>query len=110
MKGHGTCGFGGASKNLSMGCVDQQTRGALHGLEGGLAWDGEACTHCNACREHCPNEAISFSKEGTFKVFYHNCKLCQHCVLICPQKAHHDRRAAATGTSSAAWRSPRARC
>ena len=53
----------------------------------GLAWDGEACTHCYACREHCPNKAISFSKEGTFKVFYHNCKLCQHCVLICPQKA-----------------------
>ena len=87
VKGHGTCGFGGASKNLSMGCVDQKTRGALHGIEGGLAWDTEACTHCNTCLEHCPNHAISFSKDGTFKVFYHDCKLCQHCVLICPQHA-----------------------
>ncbi len=87
VKGHGTCGFGGASKNLSMGCVNQKTRHDLHNIEGGLAWDGEACTHCYACREHCPNRAISFSKEGTFEVFYHNCKLCQHCVLICPQHA-----------------------
>jgi uncharacterized Fe-S center protein len=58
VKGHGTCAFGGASKNLSMGCV-----------------------------EHCPNHAISFAENGTFEVFYHDCKPCQHCVLICPQRA-----------------------
>ena len=48
VKGHGTCAFGGASKNLSMGCVDQRTRGTLHGIEGGLAWDRDACTHCRS--------------------------------------------------------------
>ncbi|MCX7030827.1 MAG: DUF362 domain-containing protein [Spirochaetes bacterium] len=87
VKGHGACAFGGASKNLSMGCVDQWTRRALHGIEGGLAWDRDACTHCKTCAEHCPNSAISFAKNGTFEVFYHNCKLCQHCVLICPEHA-----------------------
>ena len=86
VKGHGACGFGGASKNLSMGCVDQKTRGALHGLEGGLEWDPQECTLCKTCAENCPNAAISFPKDQ-FEVFYHNCKLCQHCVLICPQKA-----------------------
>jgi len=86
LKGHGACGYGGASKNLSMGCVDEKTRGALHSLEGGLEWDQEACTLCKTCEENCPNKAISFPKD-TFSVFYHNCKLCQHCVLICPQKA-----------------------
>jgi uncharacterized protein len=85
-KGHGSCGFGGASKNLSMGCVDEKTRGALHSLEGGLQWDKDGCTLCKTCEENCPNKAISFPKD-TFSVFYHNCKLCQHCVLICPQKA-----------------------
>jgi len=86
VKGHGACGFGGASKNLSMGCVTGQTRGKLHGLEGGLDWDERKCKHCNICLENCPNEAIKF--EGSkFEVFYHNCKLCQHCVLICPRKA-----------------------
>ena len=33
VKGHGACGFGGASKNLSMGCVNQKTRGRIHALE-----------------------------------------------------------------------------
>lgn len=86
LKGHGSCGFGGASKNLSMGCFDEKTRAFLHGLEGGLEWDPEACTLCKTCEENCPNKAISFPKDA-FTVFYHNCKLCQHCVLICPQKA-----------------------
>jgi uncharacterized protein len=86
VKGHGSCGLGGATKNLSMGCVDQPTRAALHGLEGGLEWDGEKCTLCRTCEQNCPNGVISFPGDR-FKVFYHNCKLCQHCVLICPQKA-----------------------
>lgn len=87
VKGHGACGFGGASKNLSMGCVNQKTRGRIHALEGGLNWDESSCTHCGVCEENCPNHAISFDEKGRFDVFYHNCKFCQHCVLICPQKA-----------------------
>lgn len=86
VKGHGACGFGAASKNLSMGCVTQRSRGTLHALEGGLDWNAKACTHCKKCAENCPNGAIDMSKE-TFEVFYHNCKYCQHCVLICPAKA-----------------------
>ncbi len=86
LKGHGSCGFGGATKNLSMGCVDEKTRGSLHALEGGLRWDRESCTLCKTCAENCANHAISFPHD-TFSVFYHHCKLCQHCVLICPKKA-----------------------
>jgi uncharacterized Fe-S center protein len=86
LKAHGACGFGGAAKNLSMGCVDSATRTVLHGLEGGLEWDAEACTLCKTCEENCPNKAISFPQD-TFSVFYHNCKLCKHCELICPEKA-----------------------
>ncbi len=87
VKGHGACGFGGASKNLSMGCVTQPTRGQLHALEGGLDWNSQTCTRCKKCAENCPNGAISFSDTGEMDVFYHNCKYCQHCVLICPQKS-----------------------
>jgi uncharacterized protein len=86
VKGHGDAGFGGASKNLSMGCVTGRTRGKLHGLEGGLEWDQKKCKGCNICLENCPNSAITF-RDSKFSVFYHNCKLCQHCVLICPKKA-----------------------
>jgi hypothetical protein len=87
VKGHGDCGFGGASKNLSMGCVTTATRRSLHALEGGLHWNDEDCTRCKKCLENCPNNAIRFSDAGEFSVFYHHCKFCQHCVLICPQKA-----------------------
>lgn len=87
VKGHGACGYGGASKNLSMGCVTQTTRGALHALEGGLEWDAKRCTRCRICAENCANHAIDFSDAGEFSVFYHDCKFCQHCVLVCPQKA-----------------------
>ena len=86
IKGHGACGFGGASKNLSMGCVTQRSRRALHALEGGLEWNATRCTRCKKCELNCPNEAISFEQDR-FEVFYHNCKYCQHCVLICPEKA-----------------------
>ncbi len=87
VKGHGACGFGGASKNLSMGCVTQRTRGALHQLEGGLAWDREKCSHCKVCQENCPNGAIRFNEQGEISIFYHDCKFCGHCALICPEQA-----------------------
>lgn len=87
VKGHGACGFGGASKNLSMGAVTSTTRRALHNLEGGLEWDAAKCSHCRVCVENCPNHAMEFGKDKKLDVFYHNCKFCQHCVLICPEGA-----------------------
>ncbi len=87
VKGHGVCGFGGASKNLSMGAVTHAMRQMLHALEGGLEWDEGKCTRCGSCVEHCPNHAMSFDDDNKLDVFFHNCKFCQHCVLICPVQA-----------------------
>ena len=87
VKGHGACGFGGACKNIAMGCVTDRTRHELHGLEGGLAWTADKCTHCNKCIESCNHHANKFDKDGNYEVFYHNCTLCQHCVKVCPTKA-----------------------
>ncbi|NMA45821.1 MAG: DUF362 domain-containing protein [Lentisphaerae bacterium] len=87
IKGHGCCGFGGVSKNLSMGAVVASTRRKLHALEGGLDWDATRCTHCGKCAKHCPNHALTFDDDNNFCVDYHACKFCQHCILICPQKA-----------------------
>lgn len=86
VKAHGVCGFGGASKNLSMGAVTDWQRGAIHALEGGLLWNQHACIHCDKCIKNCPNDAMSF-KDGKLDIFYHNCKFCQHCALICPTHA-----------------------
>lgn len=84
-KGHGLSGFGGAIKNIAMGCVSMRTRGAIHGLMGGtFQWDGELCTHCSQCAENCPTGAIKFDKEGDLSVVEHHCRYCMHCVSACP--------------------------
>ena len=36
VKGHGVCAYGGACKNIAMGCVTDRTRHEIHALEGGL--------------------------------------------------------------------------
>jgi uncharacterized Fe-S center protein len=87
VKGHGACGYGGACKNIAMGCVTDRTRGQIHGLEGGLVWDEEKCIHCEACITNCNHNANSFDNEGKYSVFYHHCTNCQHCVKVCPNGA-----------------------
>lgn len=87
VKGHGACGFGGACKNIAMGCVTDRTRHEIHSLEGGLVWNKEKCIHCGACIESCNHHANKFDKNGEYKIFYHNCTNCQHCVKICPTGA-----------------------
>jgi len=87
VKGHGSCGYGGACKNIAMGCVTDRTRGQLHGLEGGLVWVEDKCTHCGACITSCNHDANSFDESGRYVIFYHNCTLCQHCIKVCPTGA-----------------------
>ena len=87
VKGHGVCGYGGACKNIAMGCVTDRTRQQIHSLEGGLLWDSELCTHCEACITSCNHSANSFDENGRYSVFYHNCTTCQHCVKVCPTGA-----------------------
>lgn len=87
VKGHGACGYGGACKNIAMGCVTDRTRHQIHGLEGGIEWDEEKCIHCELCVNNCNHKANKFNKDGRYSIFYHNCTLCQHCVKVCPVSA-----------------------
>nr|MDD6335945.1 DUF362 domain-containing protein [bacterium] len=86
VKGHGACGYGGACKNIAMGCVTDRTRAQIHSLEGGLVWDESKCIHCEECVQGCNHNANSF-KDGKYDIFYHNCTFCQHCVKVCPTGA-----------------------
>ncbi len=84
VKGHGSCGYGGACKNIAMGCVTNRTRHEIHGLEGGLVWNKDKCTHCNKCIGSCNHHANGFDESGEYDVNYHHCTLCQHCLKVCP--------------------------
>ncbi|MDR1532800.1 MAG: DUF362 domain-containing protein [Clostridiales bacterium] len=86
VKGHGSCGFGGACKNIAMGCVTTRTRQQIHGLEGGLDWNAEKCVHCELCIRGCNHSANSFA-DDRYSVNYHHCTYCQHCVKVCPTGA-----------------------
>ncbi|MDO8685486.1 MAG: DUF362 domain-containing protein [Clostridiales bacterium] len=87
VKGHGFCGFGGACKNIAMGCVTDRTRQQIHGLVGRLVWKSKLCTHCNSCIESCNHKANLFNEKGEYEVNEHDCTLCQHCVKVCPVSA-----------------------
>ncbi|MBC8533202.1 DUF362 domain-containing protein [Yeguia hominis] len=90
IKGHGSCGFGGACKNIAMGCVTDRTRHEIHSLEGGLVWDEARCVHCGKCIPACNHHANSFSEphnKGSYQVNYHHCTMCQHCLKVCPAHA-----------------------
>jgi uncharacterized Fe-S center protein len=82
-KGHGHSGFGGAIKNIAMGCVDGGTRGKIHRLmSAAFDIDSSKCKGCLLCKDNCPNQAISF-KDGKISIFDHACKYCMHCQLAC---------------------------
>lgn len=86
VKGHGSCGYGGACKNIAMGCVTDRTRAQIHSLEGGISWDKSLCNHCKECLSACNHKANSFNGEE-YEIFYHNCTFCQHCIKVCPSGA-----------------------
>lgn len=87
VKGHGACGYGGACKNIAMGCVTDRTRQQIHGLEGGISWNEELCSHCGLCVSNCNHKANSFDKNDKYTVFFHHCTFCHHCVKVCPTGA-----------------------
>jgi uncharacterized protein len=86
VKGHGACGYGGACKNIAMGCVTDRTRQQIHGLEGGIEWEDSLCSRCEQCIGSCNHSANSF-RDDRYNVFFHHCTLCQHCVKVCPTGA-----------------------
>jgi len=87
VKGHGICAYGGACKNIAMGCVTRKTRLDLHTLEGGIIWKQESCIHCKKCIKACRYKANSFTNTGEYQISFHDCTYCQHCVEVCPNGA-----------------------
>lgn len=87
-KGHGTCGFGAAIKNIGMGAVTGHYRGVIHRLmDKAFKWHATKCIHCKKCVTTCEHDAISFSDKGNLEQNAHHCTLCLHCMTVCPTGA-----------------------
>ena len=61
-KGHEMTGFGGAIKNIGMGCGSRAGKNAQHS-NGQPDIDPELCRGCRACMKECANNGLSFNEE-----------------------------------------------
>jgi uncharacterized Fe-S center protein len=88
VKGHLASGMGGAIKNIGMGCMSKETKGAIH--NGGEPTYAEGCTQCGTCVESCPTDNIRIVDDGPrFDVTW--CPGCSNCILSCPEECIHPR-------------------
>jgi len=90
VKGHPSCGFGAAFKNLALGCMVGETRGAMHDtMQYDPYWFPELCPDADTRRkiiESCPFEALVEDKERPEYLHLHpeQCNSCGRCLLVAP--------------------------
>jgi uncharacterized protein len=80
-KGHEMAGFGGAIKNLAMGCAAAPGKIEQHECSKPIIMEG--CTSCGICADACPKTAFQFSNKGS-TIDYDKCIACNNCIGVCP--------------------------
>ena len=80
-KGHEAAGFGGAIKNIGMGCgsragkMQQHNDGKPHVID-------EKCRKCHRCARECGSDAIDYER-GVAHINQDICKGCGRCIGAC---------------------------
>jgi uncharacterized Fe-S center protein len=84
IKGHEVAGFGGAIKNLAMGCAPPAGKQEQHSARP-MPVEGR-CTGCGTCVPVCPGSAISV-EDGKSRIDHGSCIGCFACMAVCPEYA-----------------------
>jgi uncharacterized protein len=84
-KGHELSGFGGALKNLGMGCTTREGKMVQHSSVNPKMIH-EKCIGCGLCLEYCPTKAL-YMKEKKALIDSQKCIGCGECLVICRQQA-----------------------
>lgn len=84
-KGHALTGFGGALKNVGMGCATKRTKFDQHRAVG-YSIDEEKCIGCGKCNDACPLR-LPQVVEGKAKMDSDRCMRCPMCRDSCPKGA-----------------------
>ena len=84
-KGHEGTGFGGAIKNIGMGCGSRAGKMEMH-VSGKPEVDEELCVGCGKCRKECAHDAITFSHKKAH-IHWDKCVGCGRCIGACPEDA-----------------------
>ncbi len=80
-KGHELTGFGGAIKNIGMGCGSRAGKMAMH-CNGKPSVDTEKCAGCRTCTRYCAQGAISIT-ERKAHIDHEKCVGCGRCIGVC---------------------------
>jgi uncharacterized Fe-S center protein len=86
LKGHALAGFGGSIKNVAMGCVTKDSKGAQHRANRAII-DISKCNGCGQCVEACPFKALSLVDDKMVRDD-EKCMDCSHCVYLCPEDVY----------------------
>ena len=84
-KGHLMTGFGGALKNLGMGCASRVGKLMEHSDISPLVYE-QKCVGCGECEKVCPVKAISLKNNKSF-IDGLKCIGCATCIAVCPYAA-----------------------
>jgi uncharacterized Fe-S center protein len=90
VKGHPSCGFGAAFKNLALGGMVGETRGAMHDTHHfDQYWFAEKCPDAETRRNilaACPFKALVEDKEHPEEIHLHYemCNNCMRCLKVAP--------------------------
>ncbi len=81
-KGHEVTGFGGAIKNLGMGCASRAGKRFLHEVSHPTILTAD-CTGCGTCVSNCAAEAVTLDSGGKAVIDHKLCTGCCQCVAVC---------------------------
>lgn len=91
VKGHPSCGFGAAFKNIALGCMVGETRGQIHDTNHyDRYWFKELCPDRAVMQkivDSCPFGAIVFDKHDPDELHLHfePCNNCMRCQKVAPE-------------------------
>ena len=85
-KGHEMVGFGGALKNLGMGCGSRGGKLEMHSASQPYI-DEANCVGCRMCEKNCAQEAITMNADNKAVIDYEKCVGCGQCVAVCGYNA-----------------------
>lgn len=90
IKGHPSTGFGGAFKNLALGCMVGETRSRMHDINHfDRYWFKENCPDKSVMQQivdACPFEAVIFDRKDLEELHMHfePCNQCMRCQKVAP--------------------------
>ncbi len=82
-KGHETTGFGGAIKNIGMGCGSRAGKKDQHSAGKAFIYE-EKCRGCRRCQKECANGGLVYDAAARkMRVDENNCVGCGRCLGAC---------------------------